>query len=219
MQYFYCYWTIAIRLSRQFYNSSNPTCHVGFSINESVNLRCSRVPFTIPSVLQRPAAIHRESRSMSTSLRLQLMNLRFMLPISMPWTADTHLSVNWWCRRVNELEPSTAELGRDPMVGYKSSTSPTAADSVIGVGADLVVPSKFILELQELFSILTSQCGCTLNENGVDWFAVLSQLRTIRHSVYWIVSPDPLVTSPVLHRLEYNTPYISKPPLAAAISD
>jgi len=101
------------------------------------------------------------------------------------------------------LKPSKVELveDRDPMVGYKSSTPPTAADP-LRVGADFVVLSTVVRDL-EIFIDSDVSMRSHVTQSVLTCSSVLRPLRTIRRSVSRSVIQS-LVISPVLSRLDYG---------------
>jgi len=141
---FFCIdWTLPIRSWDQYNIGFNPTCQTGYSTCESdLSLHhpapwCvvyPRVPSLVPyftSVLWRPAADHWEPRTLPAPICWWLTDLRLLSSINIPGATITHLYVHRSCRWVDAFKSSPTRCGKhgDPLISYKSSTSPTATSS------------------------------------------------------------------------------------------
>jgi len=118
----------------------------------------------------------------------------------------THLNVHRSCRwiRVDAFKspPTKCSEDWDPLVNYKSLTSPTIPQALLRVGTDFVMPSAAVRDLG-IYLDSDMSTSSHVRKTVSTCFAVLRQLRSIRRSVSRPVVQS-LVTSLVFSRLNYS---------------
>jgi len=86
---------------------------------------------TFPSVMRRPTADHWEPWTLPASICWWLTDLWFLSSSGIHGATITHLNVHQSCRWLDAFKspPTKYSEDWDPLVSYKSSTSPTATSS------------------------------------------------------------------------------------------